>query len=59
MDAYDKGLEGQAAEWAVNKFKSHHQIPENIERLMEINEVRGTNERNEVWDTNEANETNH
>ena len=59
MDAYDKGLEGQAAEWAVNKFKSHRQIPENIERLMEMNEVRGTNERNEVWDTNEANETNH
>ena len=23
MDAYDKGLEGKTAEWAVNKYKSH------------------------------------
>src|SRR5947209_5345460 len=34
MDAYDKGLEGRAAEWAVNKFKSHRRIPENIERAI-------------------------
>ena len=49
MDAYDKGLEGQAAEWAVNKYKSHRRIPENIERLIEMDKVRG----------NEASETNH
>jgi hypothetical protein len=35
MDAYDKSLEGRAAEWAVNKFKSHRCISENIERAIE------------------------
>jgi len=35
MDAYNKGLEGRTAEWAVNKYKSHHQLPDNIERLMD------------------------
>ena len=34
MDAYNKGLEGRAAEWAVSKYKSHRRIPENIEELM-------------------------
>ncbi|PKC07749.1 hypothetical protein RhiirA5_479009 [Rhizophagus irregularis] len=35
MDAYNKGLEGRTAEWAVNKYKSHRRLPENIERLMD------------------------
>ena len=35
MDAYDKGLEGRTAEWAVSKFKSHRRLPENIERMIE------------------------
>ncbi|CAB4417941.1 unnamed protein product [Rhizophagus irregularis] len=35
MDAYDKGLEGRTAEWAVSKYKSYRRIPENIEKLME------------------------
>jgi len=35
MDAYDKGLEGKTAEWAVNKYKSHRRLPENVERLMD------------------------
>ncbi|PKY46319.1 hypothetical protein RhiirA4_320161 [Rhizophagus irregularis] len=35
MDAYDKGLEGRTAEWAVSKYKSHRRLPENIENLME------------------------
>jgi hypothetical protein len=34
MDAYDKGLEGRTAEWAVNKYRSHRRLPENIERMM-------------------------
>ncbi|CAG8658770.1 5310_t:CDS:2, partial [Ambispora gerdemannii] len=37
MDAYDKGLEGRTAEWAVSKFKSHRRLPESIERIMEHN----------------------
>ena len=41
MDAYDKGLEGRAAEWAVNKFKFHHRIPENIERAIGEGEEEG------------------
>jgi hypothetical protein len=35
MDAYNKGLEGRTAEWAVNKYKSHRRLPDNIERLMD------------------------
>ena len=35
MDAYNKGLEGRTAEWAVSKYKSHRRLPENIERIME------------------------
>ncbi|GES98821.1 hypothetical protein PHYBLDRAFT_144584 [Rhizophagus clarus] len=35
MDAYDKGLEGRTAEWAVSKYKSHRRLHENIENLME------------------------
>lgn len=35
MDAYDKGLEGRTAEWAVSKYKSHRRLPENIERIMD------------------------
>uniref|UniRef100_U9T1L9 Uncharacterized protein n=2 Tax=Rhizophagus irregularis TaxID=588596 RepID=U9T1L9_RHIID len=35
MDAYNKGLEGRTAEWAVNKYKSHRRLPENIERIMD------------------------
>ena len=34
MDAYNKGLEGRTAEWAVNKYKSHRRLPEIIENLM-------------------------
>jgi hypothetical protein len=46
MDAYDKGLEGRVAEWAVSKFKSHRRLPENIERIIEIEYMgRGGNER--------------
>ena len=36
MDAYNKGLEGRAAEWAINKYKSHRRLPENIENIMKI-----------------------
>ncbi|CAG8489239.1 5626_t:CDS:2 [Acaulospora morrowiae] len=36
MDAYNRGLEGKVSEWAVSKFKSHRQLPENIERIIEI-----------------------
>ena len=32
---YMEGLEGRTAEWAVNKYKSHRRLPENIERLMD------------------------
>lgn len=32
MDAYDKGLEGRTAEWAVKKYKSHRRLLEDIER---------------------------
>ena len=35
MDAYNKGLEGRTAEWAVSKYKSHRRLPENIEKIME------------------------
>jgi hypothetical protein len=35
MDAYDKGLEGRTAEWAVSKYKSYRRLLENIENLME------------------------
>ena len=35
MDAYNKGLEGRTAEWAVSKYKSHHWLPDNIERIMD------------------------
>ena len=35
MDAYDKGLEGRTAEWAVSKYKSHRRLSKNIEKLME------------------------
>uniref|UniRef100_U9UFT8 Uncharacterized protein n=1 Tax=Rhizophagus irregularis (strain DAOM 181602 / DAOM 197198 / MUCL 43194) TaxID=747089 RepID=U9UFT8_RHIID len=35
MDAYNKRLEGsRTAEWAVSKYKSHHRLPENIEKIM-------------------------
>ncbi|CAG8521285.1 11101_t:CDS:2, partial [Ambispora gerdemannii] len=36
MNTYNKGLEGRTAEWAVNKYKSHHRLPENIEREMNL-----------------------
>ncbi len=35
IDAYNKGLEGRTAEWAVSKYKSHHRLPENIERIID------------------------
>ncbi len=35
MDAYNKGLKDRTAEWAVNKYKSHRQLPDNIERIMD------------------------
>jgi len=35
MDAYSRGLEGRTAEWAVNKYKLHRRLPENIERIMD------------------------
>ena len=35
MDAYNKGLEGRTAEWAISKYKSHRRLPENIERIMD------------------------
>ncbi|CAG8594657.1 12932_t:CDS:2 [Gigaspora margarita] len=35
IDAYNKGLEGRVAEWAVSKYKSHRRLPESIERMME------------------------
>jgi hypothetical protein len=36
IDVYNKGLESRVAEWAVSKFKSHRRLPENIERIIEI-----------------------
>ena len=30
MYAYDKGLEGRMAEWAVKKYKSQRRLPDNI-----------------------------
>jgi len=35
MDAYDKGLEGRTAEWAVSKYKLHRRLSENIERIID------------------------
>jgi len=35
MDAYDKGLEGRIAEWAVKKYKSHRRLPDNINEFFE------------------------
>ena len=35
MGAYEKGLEGRIAEWAVKKYKSHHWIPDNINEFFE------------------------
>ena len=35
IDAYNKGLEGRTAEWAINKYKLHRQLPENIERIID------------------------
>lgn len=35
MDAYQRGLEGRVAEWAVKKFKSHRRLPDNIEEYIE------------------------
>ncbi|PKB97662.1 hypothetical protein RhiirA5_259139, partial [Rhizophagus irregularis] len=35
MDAYNKGLEGRTAEWAVSKYKSHRRLPDNIEKIMD------------------------
>jgi hypothetical protein len=36
MDAYKKGLKGRTAEWAVNKYKSHRHLSENIENILEM-----------------------
>jgi len=35
MDTYNRGLEGRTVEWAVNKYKSHYRLLENIERIMD------------------------
>ena len=35
MNAYDKELDSRIAEWAVSKYKSHHQLPDNIERIID------------------------
>ena len=35
MDVYSRGLEGRTAKWAVNKYKSHYRLPENIERIID------------------------
>ena len=35
MDAYDIGLEGRMAEWAVKKYKSHRRLPDNINEFFE------------------------
>ena len=35
MDAYDKGLEGRMAEWAVKKYKSHSRLPDIINEFFE------------------------
>ncbi|CAG8646640.1 4909_t:CDS:2, partial [Paraglomus occultum] len=35
MDAYDKGLEGRMAEWAVKKYKSHRRLPDNVNEFFE------------------------
>ncbi|CAG8750974.1 3309_t:CDS:1, partial [Funneliformis caledonium] len=34
MNTYDKGLEGRAAKWTVNKYKLHCRLPEGIEKLI-------------------------
>ena len=36
MGAYEKGLEGRIAEWAVKKYKSHHWLPGKINKFFEI-----------------------
>ena len=35
MNAYNKGLEGRTTEWAVNKYKSHRRLLDNIERIID------------------------
>jgi hypothetical protein len=35
MGAYRKGLTGKAAEFAVKKYHSHHQIPESVLQLID------------------------
>ena len=35
MNAYNKELEGRTAKWAVSKYKSHRQLPDNIERIID------------------------
>ncbi len=35
MNVYNKGLEGKTAEWAISKYKSHHRLPKNIEKIMD------------------------
>lgn len=36
MDAYNRGLEGRIAEWAVNKYKTHRRLPENVEKQIDF-----------------------
>ena len=36
MDAYEKGLEGRIAEWAVKKYKSHRWLPDNINEIFKL-----------------------
>ncbi|KAL1687723.1 hypothetical protein GGG16DRAFT_61537, partial [Schizophyllum commune] len=33
LDAYSKGLDGEAADWAVKKYRSHHTVSESIMAL--------------------------
>ena len=35
LDAYSKELNGRMAEWAVQKYKGHRKVSENVDKMME------------------------
>ena len=36
LDAYSKGLDGEAADWAVKKFRSHRTVSESIMAMWDV-----------------------
>ena len=40
LDAYSKGLDGKAADWAVKKFRGHHVVSERIMAMWDEEENR-------------------